>query len=459
MPVRVLDAQGLGDAGAIAAGIRYAATHWSAGDQPVAGVRLSVPATEIPDVLQAIRFARARGAVVVGAAGNEARPVLAYPARAPGMIAVGATTEHVCQANYSNYGLGLDVVAPGGGSDAPLPEDPVHCRPGDRSGRSIVQVDLHPRRGRFGLPDNYEGTSMAGTARVGGGRAGDRQRGDRPAALAGGGGDAPGAHRTRPGPAGLRPATAPGWSTPARRWRWRHRAPAEPRQAPARLRRADDQHRAGRVAGDLVGDRAQQEALGAGHALVADDVSLGVARLGDAPGIASAARPRGQGAGNFSTPASRTRRRRHERGASTSSRGFTIHSTSSGACDCSSRSRELGDRLVRTDQVTVPPSPGPAPWPWRIRLVGGPWTVCADHDRPEHLAPSAAARTAHHMRAPRARTGLDGQSLTIAITIPASTNTTIRTWVQSHTGDIALERVDSRRQSQSQTPDARPGDW
>lgn len=161
MPVRVLDAQGLGDAGAIAAGIRYAATHRAHVINLSLEFDSSVPATEIPDVLSAIRFARARGAVVVGASGNEARPVLAYPARAPGMIAVGATTEHVCQANYSNYGLGLDLVAPGGGSDARLPEDPVHCRPGDSSGRSIVQLTYTRGVGRFGLPRNYEGTSMA----------------------------------------------------------------------------------------------------------------------------------------------------------------------------------------------------------------------------------------------------------------------------------------------------------
>jgi subtilisin family serine protease len=41
------------------------------------------------------------------AAGNEAHSALAYPARAPDVIAVGATTEHGCLANYSNDGSRL----------------------------------------------------------------------------------------------------------------------------------------------------------------------------------------------------------------------------------------------------------------------------------------------------------------------------------------------------------------
>jgi serine protease len=161
MPVRVLDAQGLGDAGAIAAGIRFAVTRGARVVNLSLEFDSSVPPSEIPEVLRAVAFARSRGVVVVGASGNEALPRLAYPARAPGAIAVGATTEHVCQADYSNYGIGLDLVAPGGGSDAPLTDDPIHCRPQDASGRSIVQLTYTGGLGRFGLPNSYEGTSMA----------------------------------------------------------------------------------------------------------------------------------------------------------------------------------------------------------------------------------------------------------------------------------------------------------
>ena len=82
-------------------------------------------------------------------------------ARAPDVVAVGATTEHGCLANYSNDGTGLTLVAPGGGADADLPGDP-NCHPEGPSGRDIYQETFtgsSPQR--FGLPSGYEGTSMA----------------------------------------------------------------------------------------------------------------------------------------------------------------------------------------------------------------------------------------------------------------------------------------------------------
>ena len=62
---------------------------------------------------------------VVGAAGNDETNKIAYPARAPGVISVGATTRDRCLADYSNGGSGLDIVAPGGGDDATCPASPT----------------------------------------------------------------------------------------------------------------------------------------------------------------------------------------------------------------------------------------------------------------------------------------------------------------------------------------------
>jgi serine protease len=98
--------------------------------------------------------------LVVGASGNASRASVAYPARADDVLSVGATTEHGCIAEYSNKGPTLDLVAPGGGEDAPLDDD-VNCRPLDEEGRDIVQMTFRPSNGRFGLPGNYTGTSMA----------------------------------------------------------------------------------------------------------------------------------------------------------------------------------------------------------------------------------------------------------------------------------------------------------
>ncbi len=161
MPVRVLDEQGLGDAAAIAAGIRYAARHGAKVINLSLEFDSSVPGSQIPEVLSAIRYATRKGVLVTAASGNEALRVVAYPARANGVMSVGATTEHLCQAEYSNDGRGLDIVAPGGGADAAIEEDPTHCRPNGRPGRDIFQLTFAGSVRRFGLPGGYQGTSMA----------------------------------------------------------------------------------------------------------------------------------------------------------------------------------------------------------------------------------------------------------------------------------------------------------
>jgi serine protease len=100
---------------------------------------------------------------VVAAAGNESDASIAYPARARHTLSVGGITEHVCQADYSNSGNGLDLVAPGGGNDAPNddnPRDAQYCRP-ELTGRDIFQQTFLRGPRRFGLPSGYQGTSMA----------------------------------------------------------------------------------------------------------------------------------------------------------------------------------------------------------------------------------------------------------------------------------------------------------
>ena len=160
MPVRVLDARGEGDAATIAEAIRWAVRH----DADLINLSLEfgtdVGAKEIPSLLDALAFARKRGVLVVGAAGNEGDTIIAFPARSTNVMAVGATTEHGCLSEYSNLGRGLDIVAPGGGADAM--EDDANCRPDGTPGRSIVQLTFDgDSLRRFGMPASYEGTSMA----------------------------------------------------------------------------------------------------------------------------------------------------------------------------------------------------------------------------------------------------------------------------------------------------------
>ncbi len=161
MPVRVLDSEGNGNASVIARGVRFAVNHGAR----VINLSLEFPggvtASDIPQLISALRYAERHRVVVVAAAGNESHAAAAYPARTRSVIAVGATTEHGCLASYSNFGAGVTLVAPGGGPDASLPGDP-NCNPALPSGRDIFQVTFlgaSPRH--FGIPGGYEGTSMA----------------------------------------------------------------------------------------------------------------------------------------------------------------------------------------------------------------------------------------------------------------------------------------------------------
>jgi serine protease len=161
MPLRVLGSDGYGNSAIIARAIRYAVRHRA----DVINLSLeflgSVRGREIPGVIKSLRFANRRGVVVTGAAGNQADPRVAYPARAEPVIAVGATTHNGCQAEYSNTGHDLDLMAPGGGLDALSrdPTDQAFCN--HDYGKPIYQVTFTRGLRRFGIPPDFEGTSMS----------------------------------------------------------------------------------------------------------------------------------------------------------------------------------------------------------------------------------------------------------------------------------------------------------
>ena len=161
MPVRVLDRFDEGSSTDIARGIRWAAEHGADVINVSIEFTEDVSADEVPEIVVAIAVARRRGVIVVAAAGNTGGERVVLPARARGVISVGATTEHGCLSDFSNVGAGLDIAAPGGGGDAALADDP-RCDPSDDTLRDIYQVTLTRRGGRsFGIPERYEGTSMA----------------------------------------------------------------------------------------------------------------------------------------------------------------------------------------------------------------------------------------------------------------------------------------------------------
>jgi serine protease len=161
MPVRVLDTQGEGEASTIAEGVYFAVKHHAQVINLSLEFSPGVTASDIPELIDALEYAHRHGVLVVAAAGNEGHTAIAYPARAPNVVSVGATTEHGCLADYSNDGARLTLVAPGGGADADLPGDP-NCHPEDPPGRDVYQVTFTGSSfSKFGMPSGYEGTSMA----------------------------------------------------------------------------------------------------------------------------------------------------------------------------------------------------------------------------------------------------------------------------------------------------------
>jgi serine protease len=160
MPVKVLDDTGEGDATVIAQGVRWAAAHGAKVINLSLEFGSDIGWRQIPQLIDAIAEARAKGAIVVAASGNEADTAVAYPARNNNVLSVGSTTEHGCLSDFSNQGTGLDLVAPGGGQDAPL-DDPG-CDHAGPSGRNIAQMTLiGVHKTKIGIPRGYEGTSMA----------------------------------------------------------------------------------------------------------------------------------------------------------------------------------------------------------------------------------------------------------------------------------------------------------
>ena len=95
-----------------------------------------------------------QGIVVVASAGNDSHFFPAFPASYASVLSVGAVDNGENLASYSNFGLTIDLVAPGG--DAPvLPDtDPE----GDEILSTTVDDSVDPREGVLGYKS---GTSMA----------------------------------------------------------------------------------------------------------------------------------------------------------------------------------------------------------------------------------------------------------------------------------------------------------
>ena len=110
MAVKVMNDSGEGTDATVASGIRWAVDHGAD------VVTMSLGVDGASTVLQnAINYATSNGVVTVAASGNSGSSYISYPAAYPSVIAVGAIDSTNRRASFSNFGDGLDVMAPGVG--------------------------------------------------------------------------------------------------------------------------------------------------------------------------------------------------------------------------------------------------------------------------------------------------------------------------------------------------------
>ena len=125
MPLRVLDTEGYGDVFTISKAIRYA---WVNGAKVI---NLSLGSSEKSELLQEmISTAINNDVVVAAAAGNSNSTMPHYPAAgdgtkayADGLVAVTSVGVNLQKSDFANYGLWVDVAAPGEGIRSAFPID------------------------------------------------------------------------------------------------------------------------------------------------------------------------------------------------------------------------------------------------------------------------------------------------------------------------------------------------
>jgi len=117
MPVKVLGADGSGTYQQIADGVYYAV------DNGAMVINCSLGGSSSSSTLyDAVQYAYNQGVVFAAATGND-NSIIGYPARYDECIAVGAVDINKARAPYSNYGTGMELMAPGGDTSVDLNGD------------------------------------------------------------------------------------------------------------------------------------------------------------------------------------------------------------------------------------------------------------------------------------------------------------------------------------------------
>ncbi|MCL4164776.1 UNVERIFIED_CONTAM: hypothetical protein GTU68_019745, partial [Idotea baltica] len=116
--VRVLGEDGMGDSFTLAEGIIEAV------DSGAQIISMSLGSFGYSSVLSdAVEYADSRGVLMVASTGNEGLAEITYPARFEQVIGVAAVDANGQHSNFSNYGTGVDIAAPGVGVAAAWTDD------------------------------------------------------------------------------------------------------------------------------------------------------------------------------------------------------------------------------------------------------------------------------------------------------------------------------------------------
>jgi subtilisin family serine protease len=149
LPVKIFGGDDLATDENVANAIRYAGLHADVISCSWGGVQNPDLESAVADV--AANGRRGKGALIFCATGNEYKNTIGYPARYPGAFGVGASNDQGKRSKYSNYGPGIEFVAPS--------NDP------DRDRQGIVTTDVSKKNRGFKLnsayTDDFGGTSSA----------------------------------------------------------------------------------------------------------------------------------------------------------------------------------------------------------------------------------------------------------------------------------------------------------
>ncbi|MBK5256127.1 MAG: S8 family serine peptidase [Vicinamibacteria bacterium] len=159
MPVKVLDADGVGSNSGIAEGVDYAVSFRQGGVNPVRVINLSLGGPSRSQALKdAIDRAVAAGITVVASSGNDNLSPVDYPAAFDNVIAVGSVDLRKVKAPYSNFGAGLDLMAPGGDLRR---DDNADGRPD-----GVLQQTFDPDAASKGRYDDFAYYFVTGTSQA-----------------------------------------------------------------------------------------------------------------------------------------------------------------------------------------------------------------------------------------------------------------------------------------------------